>query len=135
MSSFIFALCGALVGFFFGILYALAFLVTGGMPGHDGAVILPLEAMAIYVLSCASGGLIAGGLRSFLPHKFGSMVVGVLAMIPVMFGGAVLYYQQSVSSAGWWIVVIGSILIGIPIGLAIRREHSLFEKPNDRGDE
>lgn len=125
MAIIAFGMAGVIVGLFFSLVYGVAFLVTGGMPRPDGSIISPLSAAAMYVVTCGAGGVLVGAFRSLLRSRLGSAVVGIVGIVPLLIGSSVLY-EGSVTGRDWWIVVVGSILVGVPIGFAIRKEYRSF---------
>jgi hypothetical protein len=47
----VWAMVGALVGGFFSVVYLVMFLVTGGLPAQDGAIISPISAAAMCLVT------------------------------------------------------------------------------------
>lgn len=124
MTTLAFCVGGMVVGLFFTFVYALAYLVLGGMPTPSGTVIPPVFAAGVYVASGGAAGLIVGALRTLLRSPFGSAILGVLGMVPLMLGGSVLYFEGSFADFNWWTIIAGSVFAGVPMGLVIRREVS-----------
>jgi hypothetical protein len=119
---------GMIMGFMFAFLHFLFHMAAGGIETHDGSIMRLPDAMVTFVIGMALGGTIVGVL-GLLPLSRSSRsiaaVAGVLWMFPMMSGVSVLYYG-SWADTDWSLVVIGSILVGIPIGQTLRSEYIKF---------
>jgi hypothetical protein len=82
--------------------------------------------VGIYLVGCALAGVLVGLLLPMARWKWGSMVVGFLAILPI---GAIIQYAtlggQPWEAASTFVVVIGALAIGLPVG---RIYHELFRK-------
>ena len=121
-----FGIGGLIVGLLFTMVYAVIYIIAGGVPATDGSIISPLDAAAMYLAMCGVGGLIIGALRWLFRSALGTAMVGILGTVPLMFGSAVLY-AGSVRNVDWLAVAVISVALGVPWGFALRNEYRSFK--------
>jgi predicted membrane channel-forming protein YqfA (hemolysin III family) len=87
--------------------------------------------VAIYVVACAVAGIVVGLLLPITKWKWGSMVVGVMAILPI---GAIIQHTtlrgRPWETANTVVLIIGAIAIGVPVG---RIYSVLFQEQLRRG--
>ncbi|MFW6195209.1 MAG: hypothetical protein ACOC5M_01645 [Chloroflexota bacterium] len=126
MTYLAFALGGFVVGLGFSAIYAVIYALSGGLAAVDGSVISMPAAAGVYTATGVAGGVVAAVFRNVYGSKAWAGVAGVFSLTPMSVAGAYLYYG-SIGQIDWLGVVVITILIGAPLGIAIGREVKEFQ--------
>jgi hypothetical protein len=108
------------IGVLFSIVYIVAFVVAGGMPREDGTIISPVTLTVMYITTSLLGGFFMGVLRRLFASRYGAVLVGTISVVPMMAGG---FWVYNGSTPDWSLVLISSIMLGVPAGIFFRREY------------
>jgi hypothetical protein len=117
---FFFTFVFLVMGLLFSAVYLIAFVGLGGMPREDGSIISPVAITAMYMTTCLIGGILMGMMRGLFASTLGTLLLGTIAAFPLMAGGFWIYTG---ATPDWYLVIIASIMIGIPAGLFFRKEY------------
>ena len=109
---------GTLAGVVYGGLLVVA-LVLGGTDAFAKKGISPFAAIAINLLGFPLTGAVVGLLRPWATHAIGSIFVGMIAVLPIAFGYALVFGSTS-GQLDVWYVLIFAVLYGGVGGAIVR---------------
>jgi hypothetical protein len=106
---------GAILGVTCSLVAFIQLTLNGG--GREGTPFALHSLVVIYLVACTVAGVVIGLLLPVAQSKTGSMVIGVLAILPI---GAIIQYS-TLNGAPWsrantFVVIVGAMGIGVPTG-------------------